>query len=264
MATLFAQNSITLCNPFSLLESDVNLDDSTNVDTAIDADLDISTWSVVNSPSASDDEGDNVIEGNDDDEIYHWESSSSDNSDSSTGNPILEPLRLSSVRDGFTNISKVMTAHSHNSLSASCPEHRGTWVLKVNKRRSKEPQHGHQETATISTETHDKRRLSSMSDTESSSSKAKAARVENNGANDHDDNGMIYMGLTEHELSKSSRATKIKNKRIATSHVHTLAKELGCFSKETNKVDKKLFRALTAKSTCNSKNSGKKALKGDF
>ncbi|KAF9136968.1 hypothetical protein BG015_002932, partial [Linnemannia schmuckeri] len=63
MATLFAQNPITLCNPFSLLESELNLEDpsSTTIPTittssTAEADLDLSTWSVVNSPSASDDE----------------------------------------------------------------------------------------------------------------------------------------------------------------------------------------------------------------
>ncbi|KAF9134738.1 hypothetical protein BG015_003371, partial [Linnemannia schmuckeri] len=109
-----------------------------------------------------------------------------------------------------------------------------------------EPQQQQQsvtETATaISTQTHDKRRLSLIS-TDSSSeteakSKTKSIRVE---TEDLDD--ALYMDMGEHELSKSSKASKIKNNRIATSYERELAKDLRCFSEETDKVDKKLLRS---------------------
>ncbi|KAF9135195.1 hypothetical protein BGW39_004125 [Mortierella sp. 14UC] len=250
MATLFAQNPIILRNPFSLLDTAFDLEDSTTavataVPSTVEADLDLSTWSVVNSPSASDDEdSDNDT---DDDEIYHWQtsSSSSANQPSSVESEKLEPLHLSNVKDGFTNISKAMTARSINSLSVSCPEHRGAWVLKVNKRRrnkSQEPQHP--ESEPISTQTHDKRRLSLTSSIPSSPSKCKSTRVET----EQDlDSAMIYMDMTEHELSKSTKASKIMNTRIATAHDRELAKDLRCYSEETDKVDKKLFRQRPTK-----------------
>ncbi|KAG0276247.1 hypothetical protein BGZ95_007784 [Linnemannia exigua] len=271
MATLFAQNPITLRNPFSLLDTDFNLENpivAASTATAADvpnteADLDLSTWSVVNSPSASDDEDSHSDdEDNDDDEIYHWQSS-----DSSTGanqSSIesdaqvrkLEPLHLSSVKDGFTNISKAMTARSINSLSASCPQHRGAWVLKVNKRRNKsqEPQLQHQESETDSTQTHhnnnDKRRLSHTGSTPSSPSKTKSTRVETEqdlDSDDLDNDDILYMYMTEHELSKSSKASQIKNTRIATTYERELAKDLRCYSEETDKVDKKLLRQRPTK-----------------
>ncbi|KAG0287513.1 hypothetical protein BGZ96_008554 [Linnemannia gamsii] len=256
MATLFAQNPITLRNPFSLLESDFNLEDSSTTtiisaaataatSKTADVDLDLSTWSVVNSPSASDDEDDSDDD-NDDDEIYHWQTSKSDSESASSPDvQSLEPLHLSTGKDGFTNISKAKTARSINSLTASCPEHRGAWVLKVNKKRrnkSQEPQH-HQSTgaATISTHTNDKRRLSlSSTDPSSSSSETKtnSTRVE---TENEDLDDALYMDMSEHELSKSSKASTIKNNRIAISYERELAKDLRCFSEETDKVDKKLL-----------------------
>lgn len=276
MATLFAQNPITLCNPFSLLESDFNLEDPSSTTIPIitacnttESDLDLSTWSVVNSPSASDGE-DSDNDDNDDDEIYHWQTSNSDRDNASTPDvevQALEPLHLSTGKDGFTNISKAKTARSINSLAASCPEHRGAWVLKVNKKRrnkSQEPQHQQQqqstetETANISTQTHDKRRLSLTSTDSSSSSeiqtKSKSTRVE---TDDLDDT--LYMDMTEHELSKSSKASTIKNNRIATSYGRELAKDLRCFSEETDKVDKKLLRSHHQSKTVGSRKSNKKA-----
>ncbi|KAF9544581.1 hypothetical protein EC957_011892 [Mortierella hygrophila] len=279
MTTLFAQNPITLRNPFSLLESDFNLEDPFSTATTIPAitasnttelDLDLSTWSVVNSPSASDDE-DSDNDDNDDDEIYHWQISNSDRDSANSPDvdvQALEPLHLSTGKDGFTNISKAKTAHSINSLAASCPEHRGAWVLKVNKKcrnKSQEPQQQQQEsaeteteTATISTQTHEKRRLSLTSTDSSPSSetqtKYKSTRVE---TDDLDDT--LYMDMTEHELSKSSKASKIKNNRIATSHERELAKDLRCFSEETDKVDKKLLRSHHHSKTVGSRKSNKKA-----
>ncbi|KAG0377400.1 hypothetical protein BGX24_006163 [Mortierella sp. AD032] len=271
MATLFAQNPITLRNPFSLLDTDFNLEDSvvaaTTATAALvsntEADLDLSTWSVINSPSASDDEdSDSDSDDNDDDEIYHWQSSNSSTgaSKSSIGSDAqvqkLEPLHLSSVKDGFTNISKAMTARSINSLSASCPQHRGAWVLKVNKRRNKsqEPQLQYHGSETVSTQAHhhnnDKRRLSLTGSTPSSPSKTKSTRVEAEqdlDNNDLDNDYMLYMYMTEHELSKSSKASQIKNTRIATTYERELAKDLRCYSEETNKVDKKLLHQRPTK-----------------
>ncbi|KAF9273174.1 hypothetical protein BGZ88_004009 [Linnemannia elongata] len=275
MATLFAQNPITLRNPFSLLESDFNLEDHSpntiptiNASNTTESDLDLSTWSVVNSPSASDDE-DGDSDDNDDDEIYHWQTSNSDRDGASSPDidiQALEPLHLSTGKDGFTNISKAKTACSINSLAASCPEHRGAWVLKVNKKRrnkSQEPQQQQQQstetdTATISTQTHDKRRLSLTSTDSSSSSetrtKSKSTRVE---TDDLDDT--LYMDMSEHELSKSSKASTIKNNRIATSYERELAKDLRCFSEETDKVDKKLLRSYHQPKTVGSRKSNRKA-----
>ncbi|KAG0291221.1 hypothetical protein BGZ97_005961 [Linnemannia gamsii] len=268
MATLFAQNPITLRNPFSLLESDFNLEGpstSTIISAATtattfktdDADLDLSTC---------DDEDDSDND-NDDDEIYHWQTSDSGSESASSPDvQTLEPLHLSTGKDGFTNISKAKTARSINSLAVSCPEHRGAWVLKVNKKhrnKAQEPQH-HQptETAAISTQTHDKRRLSFTSADSSSSfseSMTKATRVEfENG--DLDD--ALYMDMTEHELSKSSKASKIKNNRIAISYERELAKDLRCFSEETDKVDKKLLRShhhLRPSKSVGSRKGNKKA-----
>ncbi|KAF9909957.1 hypothetical protein EC991_007762 [Linnemannia zychae] len=266
MATLFAQNPITLRNHFSSLDADFDLEDSSataipTVSSTDEANLDLSTWSVVNSPSASDDEeSDND---NDDDEIYHWQTSNSSSADqSSVDSGKLEPLHLSNVMDGFTNISKAKTARSVNSLSVSCPEQRGAWVLKVNKRRcnkSKEPQHP--ESEPISTQTHDKRRLSLTSSTPSSPSKSKATRVENEQDLDSD---LLYMYMTEHELSKSSKASKIMNTRIATAHDRELAKDLRCYSEETDKVDKKLLRQRPTKAAGGSSSYRKNNKKAYF
>ncbi|KAF9094161.1 hypothetical protein BGX29_009640 [Mortierella sp. GBA35] len=292
MATLFAQNPITLRNPFSVLESHFDLEDGCTTATApasntADTDLDLSTWSVVNSPSASDDEADeDDDDDNDNDEIYHWQLSSSSSNSSTANLPIesgdgvdvqkLEPLRLSTMRDGFTNISKAMTARSINSASASCPQHRGAWVLKVNKRQrrsnSQEPQSRTTTaetetstdiaawtttettaTATISTQTHDKRRLSPT---------IRVVHVVE--TNDCDERQQLYMDMTEHELSKSPRACRIKNNRVAIAHERELAKDLRCFCDETDKVDKKLLRATrpvrsAGSRKSNSSSSSKKA-----
>ncbi|KAF9429333.1 hypothetical protein BGZ76_001444, partial [Entomortierella beljakovae] len=140
MATLISQTPITLGNSFSPLEIEVDPSMSVSCSSAMpqltdnihqDEDLDLSTWCVVDSSSSSDDEGEEEpCEQDGDEEIYLWHSLSAPYDDQ------LPPLRLSSS-DGFTHINKAAIAHSINSASATAPEHKGTWVVKVNKKRSK-------------------------------------------------------------------------------------------------------------------------------
>ncbi|KAF9350792.1 hypothetical protein BGX26_011103 [Mortierella sp. AD094] len=265
MATLISQTPIALGNPFSPLELEAHhaislidcIAESTGAQETApgndiqDDDLDLSTWCVVNSSCSSDDEdGDEEpceVEQDGDEEIYLWQTPST------AYDSQLPPLRLSSSSDGFTHISKAAIAHSTNSASATAPEHRGTWVVKVNKKRNKLQDFGDDPKQTSTSSRNISTPAPSNSATlmslEAMNPPEKRKETPTNVADGNSDAGGeavpldLYMYMTERELSKSSKAAKIKNSRVATQHDRDLAKALGCLSEETDKVDKKAIRS---------------------
>ncbi|KAI7816269.1 hypothetical protein BC939DRAFT_54429 [Gamsiella multidivaricata] len=63
--------------------------------------------------------------------------------------------------------------------------------------------------------------------------------------NHHDE--AVYMSMTEHELLKSTKATKIKNIRVATQYSRDLARALGYLTEDMERVDMKTIRARSRK-----------------
>ncbi|KAF9372388.1 hypothetical protein CPB97_001287 [Podila verticillata] len=209
---------IALHNPFSILEfpsTDAVDQMCPTTDVVIhveDDDLDLSSWSVVNSACSSDNEDDDEDEDEDgdSDEIYA-------DDETSDGAPS-DPLTLSSLKSGFTNISKAATARSINSAAASAPENRGHWVLKVGKRKQRKDEgklEKEERDSLISLES-DRTSVPSLSSDQ-----------EGDDEDDEDEDEAMYMHMTERELSKSARAVRIKNGRVALDHDRGLVKSLG-------------------------------------
>lgn len=201
MSVVLHQIPIALRNPFSVLEPEQEPSPSiTNSDSFIltrafsDDDLDrisVSSWSVINSAYASEDEDD------DDVEIYM---------DASDHN--LAPMTVSALSDGFTNISNVMTATSINSASAQ-PD---TWVIKVSKNRSSSPKH--------------KAPVAAAPTLEDVIERSESDDQCEDGSDEEMAHGTLPMSMSEHELSKSSKAVKLKNVRLAFAHDTALCKAL--------------------------------------
>ncbi|KAF9183495.1 hypothetical protein BGZ51_003998 [Haplosporangium sp. Z 767] len=211
--------------------------------------LDLTSWYVVNSPSLTDDEDDIL-----DDEIYHWQSSSEKGVDpNETDLPLSTPLRLSASSDGFTNISKAATARSINSVTATCPENRNNWILKLSKTRGR-TQADTAVTSNPSISTHEP-----LEKTKPQKRKDNTATVQ-----DEESDEVLYMSMTEHELSKSTKAVKIMNHRVATHHDRELAKALGCFSEEAGKVDKKALQTRSSKTRTKNRANKSRLQPGDF
>ncbi|KAF8961338.1 hypothetical protein BGZ46_001369 [Entomortierella lignicola] len=204
MSIVLPQTPISLQNPYSVLEPEYEQSITTIADniaqynissnamlirTISNDDLDgvsISSWSMVNSAFASDDEDED--EGSDE-EIYV----------DASGNQ-LSPLTVSTLSEGFTNISKTMTATSINSTSAATVQP-DVWVVKISKKQqqsSKPRPRSHIATAP-SLEDVIEEGLETV-------------------YNDED----IFMSMSEHELSKSCRAVNLKNIRLATAHTIAL------------------------------------------
>ncbi|KAG0253337.1 hypothetical protein BG011_006422 [Mortierella polycephala] len=200
MSIMLSQFTIAMNNPYSALVEQEHDPSSTakstftatsiNLPTGLtramsDDDLDrmsTSSWSVVNSAYGSDTEDNDY----DTDEIY---------TDGSAHH--LVPLTISSLTDGFTAISKTMTATSTNSSLAQP----NIWVVKVTKRRQKQ----YMRKPRVSTAT-----APSLEDVLEGS--------------DLDEDP--YMPMTEHELSKSTKAVQLKNDRLAVAHDVDLIKTL--------------------------------------
>ncbi|KAG0352250.1 hypothetical protein BG005_008293 [Podila minutissima] len=197
MAITFSQNPIALRNAFSLLDDDENAPIQpslvrTNTQDSFSDKMSVSSWSVVNSATGSDNE-DN--DDNSDDEIITWKQSG----DSTAADDHTSSVTLAN-RDGFTTISKTMTASSINSVLASAPELRNVWVVKVAKKRSGKP------STHVSEPTLD----GIQEDQESS-----------------EDDNYDALSMTDHELSKSAKAVKLKNLRLATAADKELFRVLG-------------------------------------
>ncbi|KAF9567487.1 hypothetical protein EC968_003210 [Mortierella alpina] len=257
MTTLLSQTPIVVRNPFALLESEHCAADRISADD----ELDLSTWCVVNSPYPSDTEDnddDNDHDDDDDDDIiYHWrpETESSSAVDSTNPSPPA-PLKLSLLSDGFTNISKVITVTSINSVLASAPEHRGAWVVKMSKARQIHSSKG----PTITCTTTDDDSTQALESNRAEKRKDLSERSDD----DDSDGGLLYMSMTEHELSKSSKASKLKNTRVATHHSRELARALGCFSEEAHRIDKKAVRSRSGKSRSKNRTCKPKILPSDY
>ncbi|KAG0337962.1 hypothetical protein BG005_003907 [Podila minutissima] len=215
---------IALRNPFSILEhssTDAILGEKCPTSTDLvahvdDDDLDLSSWSVVNSACSSDNEDDEDAEDEDgdSDEIYA-------DDETADGAP-LNPLTLSSLKSGFTNISKAATARSINSLAACAPENRGHWVLKVGKRKQRREEGKKKEG-----EEEEEESLISLDSDRTSTPSLSSDREEDEEEEDEDEDEAMYMRMTERELSKSARAVRIKNGRVALEHDRDLVKSLG-------------------------------------
>ncbi|KAF9986621.1 hypothetical protein BGZ65_006893 [Modicella reniformis] len=226
MSTILSQKPIELHNPYSvLLESEhepslastadnVTYSHITNSRAILtralsDDDLDrvsVSSWSVVNSTYASDNEDDD-----DDDEakeIYIDASAYG-----------LAPLTVAALSDGFTNISNIMTATSINSSSVTAQPN--TWVIKVSKSRQ-DPSLRKRKASTAT--------APSLEDV--------VERSESDSQEEEDDEedrrGDLFMSMSEHELSKSAKAVKLKNVRLATAYDVALCKALNVTNKKAN------------------------------
>ncbi|KAF9586539.1 hypothetical protein BGW38_002536 [Lunasporangiospora selenospora] len=257
MATLVSQTPITLRNPFTILASS-NFEEQNCIDNVAsglvstcshpqlvptahrlqtqDGDvLDLSTWCVITSADSSDEDEDE----NEDEEILKPSSSDLLGLDAE-GTSLLTPLTLSTLSDGFTHISRTVTANSINSSSASAPEHRGAWVLRVSKRRNASSERpvrtGFASSETPACESH----------IESSTLNLQDAPTDPESGFERID-GSMYMSMTEHELAKSTKAVKIKNTRVAVQHDRDLAKALGCIAENSERPDKKVTRAKSSK-----------------
>ncbi|KAG0220750.1 hypothetical protein BGX31_010624 [Mortierella sp. GBA43] len=208
MAAVITQAPIALHNPFCALETEFchgpntvqaqgrSQSNAQDNDHNEEGELDLSSWCMVHSDEDSDDDHD------DSGDIYLWQQPSMDS---------YGPLKLSNTTDGFTDISRAAATHSTNSASAKALEQRGAWVVKVSKNKKQSTAKG-----------------STMKSTQQHSSESEQQD------DDDDDDEELYMYMTGHELSKSTKATKIKNSRLATLHDHELAKALGCLSQPSN------------------------------
>ncbi|KAG0291226.1 hypothetical protein BGZ98_003097, partial [Dissophora globulifera] len=217
MSIVISQTSIELRNPYEALLEPEQHDSHTTLTTAdyipaafaniksramitraiSDDDLDlvsVSSWSVVNSAYASDNEDDD--EDDSDVEIYI----------DSTGAQ-LAPLTVAALRDGFTDISKTMTATSINSTSAAAAQP-DVWVVKISKKRQRTHSPSAQSThdATNDDLNDDYYDDIDWSETGASEELTYASAGE----------ALFYMPMTEHELTKSAKAVKLKNDRVAT------------------------------------------------
>ncbi|KAF9945654.1 hypothetical protein BGZ72_001132 [Mortierella alpina] len=261
MTALISQTPIAVRNPFALLESEHCATDRVSAED----ELDLSTWCVVNSPYPSDSEQDDDQDDDDDDIIYHWRPSTDSSAVDNTNANLPEPLRLSSLSDGFTNISKAITVYSTNSALASAPEHRGAWVVKMSKARQNHSSKTSTTTTTTTTTTTDK----SMPGLEASRAEkrkdiSERSDEDSDDGHDKDEGSLLYMSMTEHELSKSSKASRLKNTRVATHHSRELARALGCFSEETDKIDKKAVRSRSGKSRSKNRTCKPTVLPSDY
>ncbi|KAF9989577.1 hypothetical protein BGZ75_005895 [Mortierella antarctica] len=214
MSIILSHTPVPIRNPYSVLdeqEYDPSTESTTTTITTgdilsrpgafvravSDDDLDrmsASSWSIVNSTYASDNEDEG-------EEIY---------TDATAHH--LTPLTVSAPGDdGFTNISKTMTATSINSTSAAAQP--DVWVVKITKKR-KQQSHRKPKTPTVA--------APSLADvlegSESGSDYYSGEETE------EDAGGDFYMSMTEHELSKSSKAVKLKNIRLASAHDMALFK----------------------------------------
>ncbi|KAG0199755.1 hypothetical protein BGX28_007017 [Mortierella sp. GBA30] len=157
--------------------------------------MSVSSWSVVSSAYGSDNENEN-----DDEEIY---------TDASVHH--LAPLTVSATGDdGFTTISKTMTATSINSISASTTQP-DAWVVKITKKRQQLSRRKSKVPSAAAPSLADVTEGSEYSESEY-------------GTDEED--GDFYGSMTEHELSKSSKAVKLKNIRLASAHDIELFKVL--------------------------------------
>ncbi|KAF8931102.1 hypothetical protein EDD21DRAFT_165319 [Dissophora ornata] len=225
MSIILPQTPIEVRNPYSvLLESEYNSHITTNTaDNAptfnltsramltravSDDDLDrisVSSWSVVNSAYASDSE-------EDDDEIYIDASAAQ-----------LAPLTVSALsEDGFTNISKTMTAASINSSSVATAQP-DVWVVKISKKR----QHSSTPLRKSASVKIPKSTAPSLEDVIEGESESDDQVEETMSFTSSDlTGGDLYMSMTEHELSKSAKAVKLKNVRLAIAHDTELSRAL--------------------------------------
>ncbi|KAF9405188.1 hypothetical protein BGZ94_003715 [Podila epigama] len=218
-------------NPFSILECQPAYDDekpcatgtaptastTTTTTTIEDDDVDLSSWSVVNSACSSDDEEEEEEDDDssgDTDEIY---------ADIEPGLPTA-PLTLSTLKSGFTNISKATTARSTNSVAITAPEIQGTWVLKVGKRKQRKQQQHEPSSASSDLSSHHTSTLPTLSfdHVEKKGEDTQGKDV----VEEEDRDDVMYMRMTERELSKSPRAVQIKNRRIAINHDRSLVSSL--------------------------------------
>ncbi|KAG0331575.1 hypothetical protein BG004_001603 [Podila humilis] len=237
---MLTSTPIALRNPFSILEFQDQKypapSSSTNETNAAynhvvdrDEDLDLSSWSVVNSACVSDEEeeddednGDEEDTSGDSDEIYADDSITTNNLSATVSSL---PLHLSSLESGFTNISRAATARSINSQTVMAPENRGNWVLKVGKRK-----HCYRKTITTTTIPEEGEGFLSAPPSLASDQSEEDEEEEDEAADDGQTT--YYMPMTERELFKSARAARIKNGRIALDHDRSLVRSLnvmGCF-----------------------------------
>ncbi|KAF9170240.1 hypothetical protein BGX21_008659 [Mortierella sp. AD011] len=230
MSIILSQTSIALQNPYSVLEPEYEPSTTTVNDIIVqydtsskamltratsDDDLDrisVSSWSVVNSTYGSDNEGDDE---DNTEEIYI----------DASGNQIA-PLTVSALSGGFTNISKTTTATSINSSSAAAAQP-DVWVVKVSKKRQQSSNRKPRSHAAT---------VPSLED------------VIEEGLESDEEEGELHMPMSEHELSKSSKAVNLKNIRLATTHDIELCRALNITARHSSgpKLPKSSF--------CKSKN----------
>ncbi|KAG0200983.1 hypothetical protein BGX28_006088 [Mortierella sp. GBA30] len=261
MATLVSQTPIAIHNPFSVLESEFTI--SHHI--ADEEEQDLSTWCVVNSPDISGDSRSEEEQDEDDldDVIYDWDPSPGENNNVAAGKDIClsAPLRLSPLSDGFTNVSRAITARSINSALAYTSGHRGDWVIKVSR-----PRHSNNKSLPTIADTNTTTIMISCTESSSKvrSEKRKDTSERRSDNEDEDGDETLYMAMTEHELSKSSKASKMMKNRVAMHHSRELARALGCLSEEADKIDKKAVRSRSNKSRNKSRTSKPKVLPSDF
>ncbi|KAG0367589.1 hypothetical protein BGZ54_003634 [Gamsiella multidivaricata] len=249
MAAFISQTPIALCSPFSALES--RLYPETFADTHFEpvtkeGEQDLSTWCVVDLPRLSEAEqsGSPDEDDQDCDELYIFQSTHNENSET-IGVSFITPLHLSLSSDGFTNISKVIVAHSINSASAAAPGHRNNWVVKMNKKRSKPQQGDSLPKSTSATKAYETEKSTDKSEINPPEKRMETSSPDIMNVNHHDE--AVYMSMTEHELLKSTKATKIKNIRVATQYSRDLARALGYLTEDMERVDMKTIRARSRK-----------------
>jgi len=199
MSIILPQQAIPLRNPYSVLfeqESDqvttehqYYCNHSNSNDESHDDGLDqmsVGSWSVIASTTGSDNEDE---EDEEEDEILLNEES------------IAASLTVSNLGDGFTDISRTLTATSINSANLGGSD---AWAIKVSKKKP-------------------------ITRKEGGSPSANAGITTSRYEGDDDEEMSLeeqYMQMTEHELSKSAKAVKLKNIRLSTAY------------------DKELFRVL--------------------
>ena len=191
------QQAIPLRNPYSVLLEQESDYPSTNNHTE---------YSNINKETLSEDDGLDQIS------VHSWSviastiGSDNEEEDEDDENEVVlddknieAALTVSSLADGFTGISKTLTAATIN--SAILAGRSNTWAVKVSKKQRSPRPEGSPTRKAVHEEDEDESAVDMSLE-------------------EH------YMQMTEHELSKSSKAVKLKNIRLATAADKELSRVL--------------------------------------
>ncbi|KAI1300667.1 hypothetical protein EDD11_006065 [Mortierella claussenii] len=208
-----------------------------------DESLDMLTWCMVGDEDGEeqgDDEENRSQDDNDEVHLFYPTAMGGSNDYANTlhhRHHRMAPLRIFYSSDGFAHISKAKTVNSTNGTFARAPEHQDVWVVKVNKRRATSPRVQEDEVEIF------KKIARDVSTSLPPTSHNIDIITSTSETRDEEEVVPLYMSMTEHELFKSSKETKIKDCHVAARHDHSLARALGCCPQgDIRRIDTKAIR----------------------